>query len=153
MSWEFAVEVLERPLCHPVGRRSPGGSTSAMIGDPTAGCDTPLGAGPSSIGTGIGTEPVTTVWAITMIPPNAPTVSTAAVAAVVVQSTAGGRPTRTSPGGHIRSRKYDSSQSTSDGDISCEDTDPPIADRLFHGRTVPPVSPPAAALNRPSGIE
>lgn len=73
-------------MCSPTGR------TSAMIGDAAAGAGTPPSAGPRS--RGIGTAPVATAWATTMTPPIAPTVSTAAVAAVVVQSTEGERLTR-----------------------------------------------------------
>jgi hypothetical protein len=53
----------------------------------------------------MGTAPVATAWATTMIPPSAPTVSTAAVAAVVVQSTEADRLTRAPTGGRTKPRK------------------------------------------------
>ena len=110
-----------------------------MVGVPTAACGATPSAGPSSSGTG--TAPVATAWATTMIPPSAPTVSTAAVAAVVVQSAAGARLTSASAEGHLSSRKYDSPRAASDGDIigeDGEDTDPPYTDEQFkrtHGPT------------------
>lgn len=107
-----------------------------MVGDATACRGSSPSAGPSSSGTG--TEPVATAWATTMTPPSAPTVSTAAVAAVVVQSTVGERLTRASIGGRTRSRKYDSPTSTSDGVMYCEDTDPRSlsgSSRQAHGPT------------------
>jgi hypothetical protein len=39
--------------------------------------------------------------------------------------------TRASADGSISLRKYDSSQSTSGDDITCEDTDPPITGEHF----------------------
>jgi len=100
-----------------------------MVCDPLGGAARPPSAGPSS--SGIGTAPVATACATTITPPSAPTVSTAAVAAVVVQSVLDDR-LATPSTGRIRSRKYDSPRSTSDGDIKCEeDTCPSIAGVQF----------------------
>lgn len=99
-----AVEPLAGPACRMgVVTRPPTGSTWAMVGVATAGARTPPSAGPRS--SGMGTAPVATAWATTMIPPSAPTVSTAAVAAVVVQSTEADRLTRAPTGGRTKPRK------------------------------------------------
>jgi hypothetical protein len=98
-----------------------------MAGSRAPGAGSAPGTVPSATGNGIGGAPVAIAWATTVIAPNAPTVITAAVAAVLVQSMGFARLTSPSTRGSSNSRESTSSRFRNRGGIGCEDTDPSIA--------------------------
>jgi hypothetical protein len=91
--------------------RSPGLSTSATTGCGADGSARAGGVtGASATGTGSGIAPDTTDWANTVTAPSAPTVSTAAVAAVVVRFIASALRITESTGGRMTPRVRSSSR-------------------------------------------
>jgi hypothetical protein len=106
---------------------SPAGSTRAIVG--AFGCAwTASGTcrgGARATGTGIGAVPVAIDCAITVMPPRAPTVSTAEVAAVLVQFIAPARRTATSADGSGTSWANVSYRFSSSGGTELADTQSP----------------------------
>jgi hypothetical protein len=81
--------------------------------------------GARATGTGTGTVPVAIDWAMTVMPPSAPTVSTAEVAAVLVQFIAPARRTATSADGSGTSWAIVSYRFSSSGGTELPDTQSP----------------------------